>query len=196
MSKKIVELVLLIVFFLGGNTVGLTQRLHPKLKKKEKTLQSVLLIPPKITISRSSVKGSESMLAESEAIEKATQKLVFDTLKAKGFNVIDGQVTSDSSTNNEESRYALADIQGKYGALHTWGGRGENSYAEPGGCPGIRPGRRDCDDDWKSPSRGPCWKGRRLDVELELWCGRRSDRRGPVFLSTIGCCRDGPQKIL
>lgn len=119
MSKKVVQLVLLIAFVLGSSTVGLTQRLHPKLKKKEKTLQSVLLIPAKITISKDTVKGGESMIAESEALEKATQKLVFDALKAKGFNVVDSQLPSDASSNNEETRYAIADIQGKYDQLHT-----------------------------------------------------------------------------
>lgn len=114
MLKRMIGASLLAAFFLGGGIVGTAQKLHPKLKKRETALHTIMLIPAKVSLVKDTVKGGEGMLKESEAIEREAQKLVLDSLTAKGFKVVDGQVPSDSSGNNEELRYALADIQGKY----------------------------------------------------------------------------------
>lgn len=117
MSQKVVRVVLLFAFVFGSTSVGMAQKLHPKLKSKEKTFQTLHLMPPKVSLLRDTVKGGESMLKEAEVVEKSARKLVYDDLKAKGFNVIESQISADSANNNDELRYAFADIQGKYDQL-------------------------------------------------------------------------------
>jgi len=118
MIRKVIGVSFLIAFLLGCSADGLAQKLHPKLKKKETSLKTFLLVPPKVTITKGTVKGGEMMLKESEDIEKATQKLVLDTLKAKGFTVMESDAPADSANPNEETRYAMADLQGKYDQLY------------------------------------------------------------------------------
>jgi hypothetical protein len=114
MFRRIVQLVLLIAVIFGITSLASAQKLHPKLKKKEKELRSILLVPPKITINKDTMRGSEQMLAESEEVEKAIQKLLKEVLKGKGITVVDNQFTPENLNNNEELRYALTDIQGQY----------------------------------------------------------------------------------
>jgi hypothetical protein len=71
-----------------------------------------------VAITKDTVRGSEGMLKESEAAENAIRKLTLDTLKSKGFIVIDGDAPADSASVNEEARYSLADLQGKYDQLY------------------------------------------------------------------------------
>jgi hypothetical protein len=118
MARKVIGVTFLIAFLLGCEAEGVAQKLHPKLKNKEVVLKSLLIIPPRVNITKDTAKGGEGMLKESEAIEKATRKLAIDTLKSKGFTVIDGDAPADSANTNEEARYSLADLQGKYDQLY------------------------------------------------------------------------------
>jgi len=118
MARKVIGVTFLIAFLLGCGAEGLAQKLHPKLKNKEVVLKSLLLIPPRVIITKDTAKGPEGMLKESEDIEKATRKMALDTLNGRGFTVIDGDAPADSANTNEEARYSLADLQGKYDQLY------------------------------------------------------------------------------
>jgi hypothetical protein len=118
MARKVIGVAFLIAFLLGCVAEGLAQKLHPRLKKKEVGLKSLLLIPPRVTITKDTVKGGEGMLKESEDSEKAIQRLVLDILKSRGFTVIDCDVPAGSPNTNEEERYLLADLQGRYDQMY------------------------------------------------------------------------------
>jgi hypothetical protein len=52
MARNVIGVAFLIAFLLGCVAEGLAQKLHPRLKKKEVGLKSLLLIPPRVTIAR------------------------------------------------------------------------------------------------------------------------------------------------
>ncbi|HEU4391913.1 MAG TPA: hypothetical protein VFV34_29270 [Blastocatellia bacterium] len=104
-----------ILFGLAGGVCG--QQLHPKLKNKEKVIQTVLIVPPKIEIVKSTMKGGEGMLKETEAVEAVLQKTLSDVLRSKGFKVMESPAP-DAVQNAEQVKYALADIQSRYDQVH------------------------------------------------------------------------------
>ena len=118
MLRRVVGVVLFVALVIGTATMGTAQKLHPKLKKQEKVVKTILLVPPMISITKDTVKGGEGMLKESEMIETASRKLVIDALRAKGITVIDAELAPEALSKNEELKYVLADVQSKYDQMH------------------------------------------------------------------------------
>ena len=93
------------------------QELHPKLKSGEKTIRTILILPPKVEIVRQGVKGVESMIKESEEVEAVVITTVSKVLNEKKMNLIASPFTPKALESNNELKYALADIQSRYDAL-------------------------------------------------------------------------------
>jgi len=64
-EKRIAAIFLLLFHLLGRGVIASAQELHPKLKSGEKTIRTVLVLPPKVEIVRQTVKGVEGMIKES-----------------------------------------------------------------------------------------------------------------------------------
>jgi len=107
---------LLVVLLLCG-AGGSAQDLHPKLKNGEKTVRTVLVLPPKVEIVRQGVKGVEGMIKESEEVEEVILKMISNVLNEKNINLAASPFTPQSLEANNELKYALADIQTRYDAL-------------------------------------------------------------------------------
>jgi hypothetical protein len=105
----------LIVLVLGETR--LAQELHPKLRSGEKIIRTILVLPPKVEIVRQSVKGTESMIKESEELEEVVLRLVSKILNEKKINLSPSPFTPQALEANNELKYALADIQSRYDQL-------------------------------------------------------------------------------
>jgi hypothetical protein len=130
-----VFLVMLPVLTIHDGAKG--QKLHPKLKNRERVIRSVLIIPPRVDVVKSTMKGGEGMLKESDAVAEALQKMVSDALRQKGLNVVENRFAADTVSDNEGLRYALADIQGQYDQVEPMI-LDKQKYVEKGGLPGAR----------------------------------------------------------
>lgn len=93
------------------------QQLHPKLEKKEKAVKNILILPPKVELTKTGMKGGEGMLKESEQVAEALPKLIAAALQKKGCAVLDNPFTAQALNDNNDLKFALADVQNKYDVL-------------------------------------------------------------------------------
>jgi len=92
------------------------QFLHPKVSGKEKTLRNVVILPAKVDIVRTGMKGPEGMAAESEALSARVEKAVADVLASqKRIMTLSGPAMS--SDGGSQTKYTVADIQAKFDDL-------------------------------------------------------------------------------
>src|SRR4029453_13316100 len=57
------------------------QFLHPKIKSKETTIRTVVVLPAKVNVVRDSMKGPEGMEAESDELGGRVEKKIIEVLQ-------------------------------------------------------------------------------------------------------------------
>jgi len=90
------------------------QFIHPKIKSKETTIRTVVVLPAKVNIVRDSMKGPEGMAAESDELSGRVEKMVTEVL-SKEKNV----TTQNPPAAGQESQpnYNVAAFQSKFDDL-------------------------------------------------------------------------------
>ena len=98
------------------------QHLHPKFKSKEVQVVRLAVLPVRVEVTRSGVKGGESMIRESEAVSVGVQAIVSRLLNGYGFTVVEdpvapnaGAASSDEAL--DERRASMASLQSRFDAL-------------------------------------------------------------------------------
>src|SRR5258706_5284223 len=73
------------VFIVGvlAPLIAYAQYLHPKISGKQTSIRNVVILPAKVDVVRSSMKGPEGMAAESEALSARVEKTVAEGLANK-----------------------------------------------------------------------------------------------------------------
>jgi len=87
--------------------------IHPKLKAREVTIRSVMVLPAHVDMAKHGVKGTEGMGQEAD---EAAAQLVFEVSKAltnRGLSV-EKPFTEDALKDNDELRTAMADVQQRF----------------------------------------------------------------------------------
>ncbi|HSB28845.1 MAG TPA: hypothetical protein VLE19_13360 [Pyrinomonadaceae bacterium] len=93
------------------------QFLHPKIKSKEITIRTVVVLPAKVNVVRDSMKGPEGMAAESDELGGRVEQMISEVLlKTKQVNTLPraGAPSSDASS---QQQYNVADFQTKFDEL-------------------------------------------------------------------------------
>lgn len=93
------------------------QYLNPKITEKTVTVHSAVMLPAKVEITKESAKGSEMMVAESEQVSNSVFNVVGQTLKQKKISVLKSPFDNQPGAMDENRKYTLANIQGRYDAL-------------------------------------------------------------------------------
>ncbi|HEV2915545.1 MAG TPA: hypothetical protein VGX92_19850 [Pyrinomonadaceae bacterium] len=114
-KPRFISLLLLTLLLTQGGARA--QYLHPKLSNKQSVVRNVVILPPKVEIVKQGVKGTESMVEESEKVSAAISELVAQVLQKKKINVLNTPFANLTGENDAEKKYVLADIQGRYDAL-------------------------------------------------------------------------------
>jgi len=96
---------------------GASQELHPKIASNEKVIRTVLILPPKVQIVRRGVKGTESMIKESEDLEGAVLTTISRVLGEKKISVAANPFTAQALDAGTDLKYTVADIQTRYDEL-------------------------------------------------------------------------------
>ena len=111
------------VLFLAFAIIGFTchstdaQFLHPKLTAKETTIRTVVIMPPKVTVVRDSMKGPEGMAAESDELSTRVEKMISEVL-AKQKNVTTlAPPAAGKGAGDSQPNYSVADFQTKFDDL-------------------------------------------------------------------------------
>lgn len=113
----IVAALVCLVFICGAPAPVAAQTLHPKLASGKTKIRRVVILPPKVEFVRQSVKGSESMMKESEEISTALVATLTGIFKEKRIAVVDSAMTPQKLADDEKIKYAVADVQQRYDAL-------------------------------------------------------------------------------
>ena len=93
------------------------QFLHPKIKSKETTIRTVVVLPAKVNVVRDSMKGPEGMAAESEELSARAEKTIAEVLsKQKNVKTLSPPIAA-SSEGNSQPNYNVADFQTKFDDL-------------------------------------------------------------------------------
>lgn len=118
MKKRLVLFTLLLTAVVAAPRDLLAQRQHPDLKSGKRTVRSAVILPVQFSITKAGMKGSESLIAESEVVASALPGMIAKALADKGCNILENPYSSAELEKNEELRYALGDIQKRYDAVH------------------------------------------------------------------------------
>src|ERR1043166_123443 len=76
MSGRAFMLALVVLLTASGSHSGRGQFLHPKIKSKETTIRSVVVMPAKVNVVRDSMKGPEGMAAESDDLSARVETML------------------------------------------------------------------------------------------------------------------------
>src|SRR6185503_8074617 len=93
------------------------QFLHPKIKSKETTIRSVVVLPAKVNVVRDSMKGPEGMAAESDELSTRVEKIIAEVLsKQKNVTTL-SPPTAGAGPADSQQTYNVADFQTKFDDL-------------------------------------------------------------------------------
>jgi hypothetical protein len=102
---------LLFTLTLSASFSASSQVLHPKLSSKQTTIRKVVILPAKVEIVRSGMKGPEGMAAESEQLSIRVEEAFTAALANKK------KIATVGSAPSGETTYTVADIQTKFDDL-------------------------------------------------------------------------------
>lgn len=87
---------------------------HPDLKSGKKHINSMLLMPLQVEITRVSMKGPEPMIEESREVEKTLAPVIGEVIHNLGCKVDDAALTSKMLQDDAEVRYVVDDLQKQF----------------------------------------------------------------------------------
>ena len=110
-------LVLATLLLIGFTSPINAQFLHPKIKSKETTIRTVVVLPAKVNVVRDSMKGPEGMAAESDELSARVEKIIAEVLsKQKNVTTLSPS-TAASGQGDSQPNYNVADFQTKFDDL-------------------------------------------------------------------------------
>ncbi len=115
MSVRSVVLVVLLIVC-GSHQVH-AQFIHPKIKSKETTIRSVIVLPAKVNVVRDSMKGPEGMAAESDELSVRVEKMVAEVLSQQKHVTTVPATAAASTDGDSQQKYNVADFQSKFDEL-------------------------------------------------------------------------------
>lgn len=112
----------ILLFVVVCTQAAAAQHLHPQIKSRQVRVERVAVLPVKVDVVRSGVKGGESMMSESDAIAEGVRSTVTRLLDQHGFTVLEDPLVrpGDAATPDEaleERRATTAGLQSRFDAL-------------------------------------------------------------------------------
>ncbi len=93
------------------------QFIHPKIKSKETTIRSVVVLPAKVNVVRDSMKGPEGMAAESDDLSARVESAITEVLSRQKHVTTVSPPTSPTGQGDSQQNYNIADFQTKFDDL-------------------------------------------------------------------------------
>jgi hypothetical protein len=107
---------LVVLLTVSGSHSARAQFIHPKIKSKETTIRSIVILPAKVNVVRDSMKGPEGMVAESDDLSARVAAMVTEVLSKKK-NITTLAATEASAEGEAQQKYNVADFQTKFDDL-------------------------------------------------------------------------------
>ena len=106
----------LVVVFAASHQVQ-AQFIHPKIKSKETTIRSIVVLPAKVNVVRDSMKGPEGMAAESDELSLRVESMLAEVLsKKKHITALPAKAQAVEG-DAQQQQYNVADFQTKFDDL-------------------------------------------------------------------------------
>ena len=90
---------------------------HPDLKSGKVKPAKLLIMPPKVNIVRLGMKSNEGLIEESQTVEQALPGIINGVFTNRGFALVASPYTREALSQNEEVKYALADVQKQFDVI-------------------------------------------------------------------------------
>lgn len=105
------------LLLIGFSSPIQAQFVHPKIKSKETTIRTVVVLPAKVNVVRDSMKGPEGMAAESDELSARVEKMIAEVLSKQKNVMTSSPPTAVSVQGNSQPNYNVADFQTKFDDL-------------------------------------------------------------------------------
>ena len=92
----------------------MAQQIHPDLESGKKRVDTVLILPAQGTVMKSGVKGNESLVGESRALESDLAGWAAGDLAVAGCTMLPNKLTEANLNQNPDLKYALSDLQTRF----------------------------------------------------------------------------------
>jgi hypothetical protein len=106
---------LVVLLTVSGSHQVQAQFIHPKIKSKETTIRSVVVLPAKVNVVRDSMKGPEGMAAESDELSGRVETMIAEVLSKKKH--VTTLSTTAAAEGDSQQKYNVADFQTKFDDL-------------------------------------------------------------------------------
>jgi len=93
---------------------ALAQFEHPDLKSGKKRVQSLLLMPVQVQLTKSSMKGAEPMMEESRQTERDLTPVIVNVLQELGYKLDQDSLSPAALEKDPDLRYTVDDLQKKF----------------------------------------------------------------------------------
>ncbi len=90
---------------------------HPDLKSGKIKPAKLLIMPPQVSIVRIGMKSNEGLIEESQQVEQALPGIINSLFTERGFALVASPYTKEALSQNEEVKYALADVQKQFDTI-------------------------------------------------------------------------------
>ena len=111
--KRETCIALAVLAVLPFTTAQASDFVNPKLKEKEVTIRSVIMLPPIVDVTKHGVKGAQGMGKEADQDTTEMSSGVERALADRGISV-QAPFTQEALESNEELRTAMADVQKRF----------------------------------------------------------------------------------
>ncbi len=118
MNKRFARAGIAFLMIVCNVSLARAQFASPDLKSGKVVVRKVLILPPQVGVTKSGMKGNESLIPESKIIEGALPAIIAEAMQAKGCVVLDNVFTPEAFGKNPDLKPALGDIQDRFDALH------------------------------------------------------------------------------
>jgi hypothetical protein len=118
MKKQLARAGVVLLMMACSVSLARAQFAHPDLKSGKVVVRKVLVLPPHVNVTKSGMKGNESLIPESRIVEGALPAIISEAMQSKGCTVLDNLFAPDALEKNQDLKFALADVQDRFDALH------------------------------------------------------------------------------
>jgi hypothetical protein len=118
MNRRLAHAGMILLMIACSVSFAGAQFAHPDLKSGKVVVRKVLILPPHVSVAKSGMKGNESLIPESRIIEGTLPGIIAEDMQAKGCTVLDNLFAPEALDKNQDLKFALADIQDRFDALH------------------------------------------------------------------------------
>jgi ribosomal protein S15P/S13E len=90
---------------------------NPDIKSGKIVLHKVLILPPTATVTKSGMKGNETLIPESQTVEAALPGIIAEAMQQKGCTVLDNIFSPEALEKNPDLKTEVADLQNRFDEL-------------------------------------------------------------------------------